>query len=429
MDESFAQPLPRSDAELINAAGSGDEAAFETLRERHTAAARGLAAELSADPADADAIVALTFTQIGNLVKDGRGPRVALRPYLFTSVRWAAHERLTGGSGNGAETAPPAAGTEVPGTAVSGPGVSNTGVSNTVVSNTGDAATTVITGTNATAAEAAGAGEPLFTDPAIADLVRSPLYLAFMSLPERMRAAAWHADIEHCTPEETGAVLGLTPDGAADLARQARTALREAYLRQFPVAQDAELADLGGPLRTIVGPVFLGSAAAGYLSAAHGPAGPAGQGLGGLRWMRQGPNQAASGRSRRVLTAGGVALGLLAATGLFLALTSASGSQAPTASPVHALGAAPASSSPSGSPSPLPSATSSSPVATTLSTPAPTPTPTASPAPAPTTLPPPLPTPTVQPTQPPSSPSPTPSPTCTPILPGKHHRCPTPPPA
>jgi len=407
MDESFTQPLPRSDAELINAAGSGDEAAFEMLRERHAAAARGLTAELCPDRVAAEAIVALTFGQIGNLIRDGRGPRVALRPYLFTSVRWAAHERLAGGSGNGADTLP-AAGTEVPGPVVSG-----------------DAATTVITGIDATATEAAGVGEPLFTDPAIADLVRSPLYLAFMSLPERMRAVLWHADIEHCDLEVTGAVLGLTPNGAVDLARQARTALREAYLRQFPVAQDAELADLGGPLRTIVGPVFLGSAAAGYLSADHGSAGPAGQGLGGLRWMRQGPNQAATGRSRRVLTAGGVALGLLAATGLFLALTSATGSQAPTASPVHAVGAAPASSSPSQSP--LPSATSSSPVATTLSTPAPTPTPSPTPAPAPTTLPPPLPTPTVQPTAP-VSPSPTPSPTCIPILHGKRHRCPTPPP-
>ena len=407
MDNSFRQSLPRSDAELITAAGSGDEAAFEMLRERHIAAAYGLAAELSADPAEVEAAVAQTFAQIGKLLRDGRGPRVALRPYLFTSVRWAAHERLNGASGNGADTVLPAAGTDVSATA--------------------DAATAEIKGADATAAEAAGAGEPLFTDPDIAQLVRSPLYLAFMSLPERLRAVLWHAEVEQCHPAETGAVLGLTPDGAADLARQGRTALREAYLRQFPVAQDTEIADVGGPLRTIVGPVFLGSAAAVYLSAAHNPAGPAGHGLGGLLWTRQGPGPAASGRSRRVLTAGGVALGLLAATGLFLAITSAAGPQRTAAAPVHALGAAPASSSPSGSPFPVPSATSSSPVATTLSTPAPTPTASPSPAPAPTTLPPPLPTPTVLPTVP-TSPSPSPSPTCTPILKGKRHRCPTPPP-
>lgn len=407
MDNSFSRSLPRSDAELITAAGSGDEAAFEMLRERHIAAAHGLAAELSADPAEAEAIVAQTFAQIGNLLRDGRGPGVALRPYLFTSVRWAAHERLTGASGNGADTAVPAAGT-----GVSGPDA---------------AATAEIRGADATAAEAAGGGEPLFTDPDIAQLVRSPLYLAFMSLPERLRAVLWHAEVEQCDLVETGAVLGLTPDGAADLARQARTALREAYLRQFPVAQDTELADVGGPLKTIVGPVFLGSAAAGYLSAAHSSGRPAGHGLGGLLWTGPGPNPAASGRSRRVLTAGGVALGLLAATGLFLALTSAAGTQKPAAAPVHALGAAPASSSPSGSPFPVPSAASSSPVATTLSTPAPTPTASPSPAPAPTTLPPPLPTPTVLPTVP-TSPSPSPSPTCTPILKGKRHRCPTPPP-
>ncbi len=403
MDESFTQ-LPRSDAELITAIGSGDETAYDMLRERHLAAARDLAAQLSADPAEAEAIVSQTFTQIRNLLGEGRGPRVAMRPYLFTAVRWAAHERLTASGGTGADTAAAAASTAAAGRE--------------------DAATAEIADAGTTAAKTPDISEPLFTDPDIADLVRSPLYLAFMSLPERFRAVLWHAEVERSGLAETGAVLGLTPGGTADLARQARTALREAYLRHYPVAQDAELAELGGPLRAIVGPVFLGAASAAYLSAGETTTRPAGQGLGGLLWMRQGPNQAGPGRrSRRVLTVGGIALGLFAAAGLVLALTSAAGPQSPAAAPQHPVGAQPAPSGDVVSPSPVPTFTN--PPAMTLSTPAPTPTP----SPSPATLPPPLPTPTsVLPTVPVTpSPRPTPSPCPTPTIRFKHHRCPPPP--
>lgn len=469
MNEAFTQSLPRSDADLITAIGSGDGAAYDMLHERHVAAARTLAAQFSADPAEAEEIVSRTFAQLHAMLGEGRGPRVTLRPYLFAAIRHSARQQLGGETtGAGGRTVAADAGATAAGSPEGAPGEAMAEMASEpaaemasepaaeaasepaaetpgepaadtagepgdeAASETGDEATVAAAsepaGAGAAEAGTPDTGEPPFADGDIADLVRSPLYLAFMSLPERLRAVLWHAEIEQSDTAEMAAIFGLTPDGVADWGREACAALREAYLSQHPAAdaadeaEVAEVADPGEPLRNDVAPVFLGTAAAAYLSAVQTTATESGHVLGGLIWMRPVPKQ--PGRRalhRRVLVAGGIALGLFAAAGLVLALASVPSS--PVAAHQHRLVAAPARSSRAAAPSPSPAPTSTpSAAADTLSNPA-TPTPSATPDPTPSA------TPSPRPTTTPSLPvSPSPSPAPCPTILDRHHRC-LPPPA
>lgn len=357
MDESSAQVARGSDAELISAFTSGDAAAFDVLAERHAAAARNLAGLLAADPAEVEEIVSATFSRVRDVLGNGHGPRAALRPYLFTAVRWAAHRHRAGQSGT---TTPASAGAE--------------------------------------------AAEPLFTDPAIADLVRSPLNQAFMSLPEVWRAVLWHSSIEQASPALTAEVLGLDREGLASLAAEASAGLRQAYLTRQPSGVADDLSDPGPALRRCVAPVFLGVAAAAYLSAAEVK-------IGGLRWFRPAAGQSGPRRRpRHWLAAASVLVVAMAGTGLALTLAAASPQRAAAQQPVAAP-AAPSSQAP-GSPRPAPgrpARRSSGPSRASRGGSRATPSPTRRPAPSPSPRP-------SGPSPSPTSPSPSPSPT-----PG-HHR-------
>jgi DNA-directed RNA polymerase specialized sigma24 family protein len=296
MDETTAWAVRSADAQLISATASGDAAAYALLHQRHKAAAQNLAAQLSADPAEVEAIVSAAFAELHGVLRSGGGPTEALRPYLLTVVRGGAHDRQ---ASNGAQ------------------------------------------------AESAS-----FADPSVSLLGR-----AFMSLPERWRAAVWLTLIEQASTEETAAILGLAIDGITEFTGQARATLVDAYLgrylsgvtrgdcksatgalgidsggtvivpdewtaqhlRDCPACRSmvAELGDLSQSLRRVVAPIFLGSAAAAYLSSAE----PDGQLLGGQHSMppvrhqrRRPPHQ------QRVLAGGGALLGVLAIIGLVLAL-------------------------------------------------------------------------------------------------------------
>src|SRR6187551_3843875 len=82
-----------SDTDLLAAVRSGDTAAYGTLYERHRAAARQLAYGLSRDPADADDLVAETFAKVFASLRSGRGPLVAFRAYLHTTMRHVCYHR------------------------------------------------------------------------------------------------------------------------------------------------------------------------------------------------------------------------------------------------------------------------------------------------------------------------------------------------
>ena len=322
-NETPAPPAPAaepSDAALISRVRAGDATAYAQLCERHVGAARVLARhlatgtdapdaalpdelvpdELVPDEVVADEVVAETVTRILAALRGGGGPQAGFRPYLLVSVRRTAGERARGSRR-------------------SSPAPEEFGPYDTA--------------------------EP-YVDPALRGLETNTMARAFLSLPERWRAVLWHTEIEGGRPAAVAPLLGLSANGAAALGYAAREGLRQAYLqlhlaesarracrpavdklaayirgglaerdcvqveRHLDGCQDcaagyAELADIKTVLRTVVGPLVLGTAAAGYLAditagRAMGMAagGRGGRGAGGPREPR-GPRRVWWLRSRR----------------------------------------------------------------------------------------------------------------------------------
>jgi DNA-directed RNA polymerase specialized sigma24 family protein len=364
MDESSSTPLLIGDAELIRAIASGDAAAYATLRERHEPAARSLARQLVTDPAAAGEVVSETFSRLYEVIRRGGGREAAVRPYLLAAVRRVAAER-PGGQPEAAADG------ERPGGRPEGTADSEAGRPSLGELQPGDLA---------------------------AEAESEPLARAFLSLPERWRAALWYTEIEQADPSQAAVVLGLTAQGVAELGEQARAGLSRAYLKLYLAgvtredcrsaagqldlhlsggarghkegkvqrhlrgcrtcrAVAVELAGLGRSLRLAVAPVFLGSAAAAYL--AYVKAAPA---------RRAGaPAGASSGTwvtrrlrgTRQALVAGVLLLAVFAVTGLTLVL--AGSTTSPRTAP-HPAAAAAAPSRPAAT-VPLPPPARSQPAA------------------------------------------------------------------
>jgi DNA-directed RNA polymerase specialized sigma24 family protein len=410
--EPGPQAAPVGDAELIKAVASGDTAAYTKLCERHMAPAGNLAGNLVADPATAKAVLSETFVQVHSVLGRGEGPTQALRPFLLTALRRVAHERLEG-------------------------------------SERADAATSQQPIPNL--------GEPLFTDPAVAELENDPLARAFRSLPERQQAVLWHTEIERGDPAEAAAILGCTADGLTELGEQARAAVSRTYLdlhasaragleceeaaakldlhlagttrgadeamvqRHLRSCRDCraaaiELTGLSRSLHRTVAPIFLGPAAGAYLAAAEVKPAQTGTALPDLAaatvaWLSHLPERIRNApRQQRALAGGVVLLAAVMAAGLTLTLA-ASGSPQHTAQQPLAAAIAPP-----GAPAPSPSPSRSTALAPRESATRParsagqhSPAPANSPAPAPST-------PGTKTSPPHATPSPTPSPA--PSVPG-----------
>src|SRR4051812_371097 len=84
---------PQSDADLLHAVRAGDATAYRELHDRHVAAARSLARQLVRGEAEADDVVAESFTKILDLVGRGGGPSAGFRTYLLTVVRRTVCDR------------------------------------------------------------------------------------------------------------------------------------------------------------------------------------------------------------------------------------------------------------------------------------------------------------------------------------------------
>jgi RNA polymerase sigma factor (sigma-70 family) len=248
------------DADLLTMVRAGDRAAFGLLYQRHCEAARRLARELVVSPAEVDEVVSETFARVLDAVQGGGGPADAFRPYLLTAVRRVCHGRFRGQRA----------------------------------------------GVRADEHDMTDPGRP-FLEPNVASLEDAHLVRAFLALPERWQALLWHTAIEEEDPDEVAPLFGLSHNGLAAFERRAREGLRQAYLEMHiarvtrqecvPFAQrfgaflryalsapetsqmaahlaDCDecravygaLADVGATLRSVVAPVFLGSAAASYLS-------------------------------------------------------------------------------------------------------------------------------------------------------------------
>jgi RNA polymerase sigma factor (sigma-70 family) len=285
------------DAKLLNMVRAGDTTAFGILYERHEQAARRLARSLVGSPAEVDDAVAETFARVLAVTKRGGGPTDAFRPYVLTALRRVCIDQI-----RSRRAQVPTDDQHLP-----------------------------------------DPGQP-FIDPAVAGLESSLIVRAFLSLPERWRAVLWHTEIEGASPADVAPLLGLTRNGVAALKSRAREGLRQAYLQMHvatvarpeckPVAERlgafvrdalsrrengvvaehltgcadcsavrAELADVNVGLRGVVAPIFLGGAAASYLSgaghdvaaaAAGTPGHAAGAATGKSGWL------SLAGRLRRV---------------------------------------------------------------------------------------------------------------------------------
>ncbi|MGY4645014.1 sigma-70 family RNA polymerase sigma factor [Cellulomonas sp. URHB0016] len=178
-----------ADAELLAAVRAGDSSAFSALYERHAGAALVVARQYTDSSADADDVVADSFTAVLNALQRGNGPDAAFRAYLFTVVRRVAAARRT---------------------------------SARRVEPTDDLATL----------EAGTALAGTAEDPALDGFERGVVARAFHSLPERWQAVLWHTEVEGLSPAEIAPMLGLTANGVAALAYRAREGLRQGYLQQ-----------------------------------------------------------------------------------------------------------------------------------------------------------------------------------------------------
>jgi RNA polymerase sigma factor (sigma-70 family) len=174
-----------TDTALLTAVRAGDTGAFGTLYERHRASARQLAYGLVRDPADVEDLVAETFAKVFASLRAGRGPLVAFRAYLHTTMRHVCY--------HGARR-------------------------DRRLEFTDDLTRY-------------DEGQP-FTDPALDRLDRAYAVAAFRKLPPRWQDVLWQTEVEGSTPAEVAGVLGMTPNAVAVLAHRAREGLRSLYLQQ-----------------------------------------------------------------------------------------------------------------------------------------------------------------------------------------------------
>ena len=256
-----------SDAELISAVRGGDSTAYGELFSRHVESARRLARQL-ASAGDVEDLVSEAFAKVLTIVQRGGGPDLAFRAYLLTAVRSLYVDTVRG--------------------------------------------TTRLRPVDDFAPFDDGVP---FRDTAVEGFENQAAARAFATLPERWQLVLWHTEVEGQKPAEVAKLLGMSANSVSALAYRAREGLRQAFLNMH--AQDAEddacawtqdnlgayirnaaskrdevkvrahidecrrcmgiyleLSEVNTNLSGIIGPMVLGSAAAGYIAvsaaAAHG---------------------------------------------------------------------------------------------------------------------------------------------------------------
>lgn len=169
------------DSDLLELTRDGDDRAFGELWNRHSAIGHAIARRVTnrLDPAD---LVSEAFTRILQAIRNGAGPRTAVRTYLAITIRavaasWGRKQQVT---------------VEL------------------------DAVP-----------EAGGHDERLIRIDNLDDLDRATA--AFKSLPERWQTALWHSAVEGRSNTEIGEILHLKPTAVAMLTSRARAGLRKAW--------------------------------------------------------------------------------------------------------------------------------------------------------------------------------------------------------
>ncbi|HVL92772.1 MAG TPA: sigma-70 family RNA polymerase sigma factor, partial [Acidimicrobiales bacterium] len=188
----ITQPRPTqsdegpTDAELTGRAADGEVAAFEELYRRHVGAAWRVAQAVTGNVHDAADAVSDAFTRVFQALPARLREGDHFRPYLLTSTRNAAIDVLR----RSGRLSPTEA------EQMDRPAVGN---------------------------------EP--AELMVGDADSSMVTRAFRSLPERWRSVLWLTEVEGIPPREAAGVLGLSPNGVAQLAVRARAGLRERFLQ------------------------------------------------------------------------------------------------------------------------------------------------------------------------------------------------------
>jgi RNA polymerase sigma factor (sigma-70 family) len=184
-------PADTLDADLAERAAGGDSRAFAELYRRHAEAAWRMAYAVTGNREDAADTVSDAFTRVLAALPAGRlHDGGSFRAYLLTATRRAGIDCLrkrnrTDSSGDAAEVAG------------------------------GQAAPSSATPTER------------LLEAADAALIAA----AFKGLPERWRSVLWLTEVEQIPAREAAPLLGLSPNGVAQLAVRARNGLRERYLQ------------------------------------------------------------------------------------------------------------------------------------------------------------------------------------------------------
>ncbi|MGW5743706.1 sigma-70 family RNA polymerase sigma factor [Amycolatopsis sp. NPDC003861] len=191
------------DAELLTRVRAGITEDYGVLFERHHAAARAQARQLTTSSLEADDLVAEAFAKTLKIIHGGGGPTRSFRAYLFTTLRHIAYTE------------------------------------------TRRARRLVLT--DSVEATAIDADVPQviaqpFQDTAVARLEHTLAALAFARLPCRWQEVLWRTEIRGLTAASVAAGMHLSPNAVSALAYRAREGLRQAYL-QAHVTEDTRRAD------------------------------------------------------------------------------------------------------------------------------------------------------------------------------------------
>lgn len=176
------------DADLLDRVRGGDEQAYAELWERYAPAVAAVARSYWWS-ADADDLVAESFTRIYQAIQAGKGPTAAFKPYLFATMRnlaisWGRARR------------------EVPIEYIE------------------------------------AVEDPNSTDAAAdADFDASLVSQAILALPERWQDVLWFGEVEHLSMHEIGKRLDISERAAAVLAFRAREGLRQAWITAHVAAR------------------------------------------------------------------------------------------------------------------------------------------------------------------------------------------------
>lgn len=177
-----------TDAVLVDRVVAGFEGDFEELYRRHASAAWRVAQAVTGNAHDAADAVAEAFARVFQAVKSGRlTEAAAFRAYLMTATRNASLDQLR-----------------------------RTGKTRPTADDDLDVLPTDSTGPQAAID---GKGDAAM----IAE--------AFRNLPERWRSVLWLTEVEGVATKDVAEQLGISANGAAQLAVRARAGLRERFLQ------------------------------------------------------------------------------------------------------------------------------------------------------------------------------------------------------